>query len=480
MFRPRTLCQMKPAPTGYQFLQWEVYVNNVLQTNADDVYEPLAESTRLRNLTRNITIKAIYYIPGPEKYTLSIERKDGSIEQKNDNVAGSDVQISASNPDQGYEFYKWTGDTAYVAGGIYNENTYVHMPAQNIQIKENFVPEGYIPEFDLNMTNIYGECCYETEYEDPNTHEITTTKHWVSRYSYPEGTQVEIRATGFSDDYYFSTWSAINHDTEADAKSIIAELSNPSTTLVMPDYDIDVEPNIVLKTKYRLTINDGGTTGDYYKGAKADIYFNKEDTENIHYEFIRWTGTDVAQLVLWDGGMFNVRIAGDIQNPQFIKMPAKAIEVTATYKTLYKIALTNGIINSTGASQGFYESGTQLNITANTAPTGMRFQYWEGDISRLGSKYDPTTTVQTTTGITNLVAVYSTDTDRNSIGYVTNSLKTDNTIDIEDITVIAGEITEGFIITDVDGHIYIITQLTGTTATIYRMTKISEGGNVYG
>jgi hypothetical protein len=132
--------KMKPAPTGKQFLQWEVYVNGVLQTDANDVYEPLAEQTTLRNLVRDITIKATYYVPDPTvTYTLSIERKDGSIDQ-HDYPVGTEVTIRASSPAQGYEFYKWTGDTAYVAGGVYNSESYVRIPAQNIQIKENYVP----------------------------------------------------------------------------------------------------------------------------------------------------------------------------------------------------------------------------------------------------------------------------------------------------------------------------------------------------
>lgn len=474
--------KMKPAPTGEQFLQWEVYVNGVLQTNADDVYEPLAEQTRLRNLLRNVTLKATYYIPDPEvTYTLTIERKDGSIEQ-NDYAAGTDVQVSASSPDTGMEFYKWTGDTAYVAGGIYNENTYIHMPAQSMQIKENYVPEGYIPEFDLDMTNIYGECCYETEYEDPETHEITTTEHWVSRYSYPEGSTVKIRATGFGPEYYFDSWSAINHDTEADARSVISQVSSANTTLQMPDYDIDVEPNIALKTTYRLTVNDGGTSGNYYEGAKADIYFGKEDTDNIHYIFTRWTGSNISQLELYDGGMFSVTTAGDVNNPQFIKMPARATEVTATYKTLYKLSLTGGTIDTTGTTKEYYETGKTISITADPAPTGMRFQYWSGDTSRLASKWDPTTTVQTTTGATNLTAVYSTDTDRNNTGYVTSSLKNVSTVDNNDITIISGEINIGFIITDSNGHTYVVTNIDSqnNTSTIYRMTKIVKGGNIYG
>lgn len=466
--------KMNPAPTGHQFLQWEVYENGVLQTNANDVYEPLAEQTRLRNLLRNITIKATYYIPDPETtYSLTIERKDGSIDQYSYAVA-TDVQISASTPDQGYEFYKWTGDTSYVAGGIYNSNTYVHMPAQNIRIKENYVPEGYIPEYELVMTNLYAQCCYTTSQDN--------SEHWVSRWSYPEGTTVKIRTTGVPDEYYFSAWTAINHSTSEDARSVITNLLSANTTLTMPNYDIDVEPTIALKTTYSLRINDGNTSGYYYEGARADVYFNKIDTNDVHYQFLRWTGTNISQLELYDGGMFNVLTPGTQAVPQYIKMPNHAVEITATYNTLYRLTLTNATINTTGTSQGYYVTGTTLNITANTPPNGMRFQYWTGDTDHLGNIYDPTTTITTVIGTTSVAAVYSTDANRNGIGYSTVDLKATNTVNNSTISVISGEIENGFIITDVNGHVYIVTNVdTQTdTSTIYRMTKIVRGGNLYG
>lgn len=476
--------QMKPAPTGHQFLRWEIYVDGVLQTgeDANDVYEPLAETTRLRKLLRNVTLKATYYIPDPTvTYTLTIERKDGSVDQR-DYPAGTDVTIRASYPDEGMEFYKWTGDTAYVAGGIYKSESYVRMPAQNISIKENYVPEGYIPVYDLVMTNIYGECCYTTEYTDPDTGETTVTENWVTRHEYEEGTEVKIRTTAIPNEYYFSTWTAKDHDTEEDARPIIDELNEATTTLTMPGYDVDIEPSIGPKTTYKLTVNNGGTSGFYYEGARADIYFSMEDTTDVHYEFIRWTGSTITKLELYEGGMFNVTTPGDSNNPQFIKMPAEATEITATYKTKYRLTINGGIIDKEETNQGYYETGITLTITADKAPSGMKFQYWEGDTDVLSSKYDATPTLKTVTGTTTLTAIYSTDTNRNSIGYVETSLKDVSAISNADINIISGVIEIGFIITDSIGHIYIITSINDEidTSTIYRMTKTVQGGNVYG
>ena len=475
--------RMHPAPTGKQFLQWVVYVNGSIDASANDVYEPLAETSRLRSLSRNITIKATYYTPNQEAlYTLSIKRKDGTIEQKNDCVAGTDIQIRASTPDQGYEFWRWEGDTSYVAGGVTNAESYVHMPAENIQIEEKYQPEGYIPEYKIDMTNIYGECCYETTYEDPETHEIVTTENWVSTYEhYHQEDVVKIRAVNIPNEYDFKAWTAYNHDSHADARSVISKVSQAATTLTMPDYDLDIEPSIALKQTYQLRVNDGGTSGYYYKDTRADVYFGLVSTNDVHYQFIRWTGTNVSQIKLYDGGMFNVLIPGDRDNPQHIKMPASATELTPTYKTLYRITLINGTIDSTSTTSGYYETGTTLTITADTPASGDRFQYWSGDTDVLSSKYDPTPTVTTVTGATDLVAVYSSDINRNSIGYVTTSLKTNNSVNNSTINVISGEVEVGFILTDSNGHIYIVTAVDAgnNTSTIYRVTKTVQGGNVY-
>lgn len=469
--------KMNPAPTGKQFLQWNVYVNNELQTNANDVLEPFAETTQLRNLIRNITIEAVYYTPNPDvKYTLTIKRKDGTLDQ-GQYTAGSDVTISASYPDDGMKFYKWTGDTTYIAGGIYREENYVHMPAQSISIEETYIAEGYLPEYEVVMTDIYGECAYTTSYEDPETGEITEDEYWTTKYAFPEGTEVKIRASGFDAEYYFATWIAFKHDTEEDANSLITNLQSVETTITVPDYDVDIQAKIALRDTFFLNIIDGATSGYYYENARADIYFNKEDTDNIHYKFARWydyeDGDTVSQLELYDGGMFDVTDPGTKDDPQYIKMPGKTTTIYAAYTTLYKLTLENGTIDATNLNEGFYEENTTLNITADPAPEGMKFQYWSGDTDKLANKYDPTTTITTTVGTTTLKAIYSTETYQNNIGYVNINLTSVTEITNDTISIIAGEIKIGFIIIDSIGHIYVITNIDEIThtSTIYKMTK---------
>jgi hypothetical protein len=177
--------------------------------------------------------------------------------------------------------------------------------------------------------------------------------------------------------------------------------------------------------------------------------------------------------------MFDVLTPGNVNTPQYIKMPAKSVEITANYKTKYRVTIKNGTINEASASQEYYEAGTKLNITADEPEEGLRFQYWSGDVDNLGSIYDPTTTLTVTEKAVTITAVYSSDADRNNVGYVTTDLSSTETINNSDITIVSGEIGVGFIITDVNGQVYIITNVENDISTIYRMTKIVQGGDIY-
>ena len=88
----------------------------------------------------------------------------------------------------------------------------------------------------------------------------------------------------------------------------------------------------------------------------------------------------------------------------------------------------------------------------------------------------------TTAGTTTITAVYSTDSEQNSVGYTELDLTTATNINNDDITVISGSIEVGFLFTDCNGHIYMITSIDESTgvSSIYRMTKIVQGGNIYG
>lgn len=458
------------VPLGYQFLIWEVYVNGILQTTANDVLLPYAETTSLRSLSRDITIKATFYTPNPDlKYKLKIYRIDGSV-NISEYAVGDSPGITASTPPQGKEFFEWTGDVSYLGDNQGNAVNWVRMPAQDVELTETYVDEGYIPKYHLYMTGVYGECCYTTEQEDPETGEIETIDHWVTDYEYPKNTEVRIRTRDIEDEYYFVSWNGKVHNSSEETNDVIKDRTAEESVVVIPAYHVDVEPSVLPKQTYLLKINNGYTGGRtsayYYEGKKADIYFGLVDTEDVHYIFTRWTGEKITKLNLWDGGLFDPTTPGDVDHPQYVKMPGESVEITGNYRTLFRLTVNNGTIDSTSQTKGYYEANTNVTITADSPAQGMVFRYWTGDTGVLSSIYDPTPTITTVTGTTTLTAFYSEADNTNNIGYVETSLKTSNTVNNNDIHIIAGEI-EPSLLND-----YIVLDYIESTGTQYIDTGV--------
>ena len=82
-------------------------------------------------------------------------------------------------------------------------------------------------------------------------------------------------------------------------------------------------------------------------------------------------------------------------------------------------------------------------------------------------------------GAKEITAVCTNNSDRNAIGYGLISFVTSDIINASDITVITGELSAGFILTDSIGHFYLVTSVTESVIGITRLTKISKGGDIY-
>ena len=484
------------VPYGHQFLQWEVYINGTLQTNTNyvEIYGPVAETTKLSKLRSNCTIKATFHVPDTtQQRTLTVNRKDGSTTFYTRPI-GDRVTVNASEPDEGWEFYEWPGDLASAVTSALISPIQIQIPSENIQITETYIEKGARPKVTLHRSGIYGEMKYTTSYINSETGEEVITEHWTTDpHDYYVGEEVEIRMTEFPNEYYFGGWSAHAFSATDDLTEYISRTNPPdfphTTTLTMPKVATVFEASLVRKGNVPLVLEDGftgdkDTKVDLYEGKKADIRFAKEDTETIKYTFTRWTVlpgnyTPITSIELWDGGMFNPLIPGTKQEPIYIKMPATAVGLKANYTTSYKLALSNAKIDKTGETSGFYNEGQKVSITADTIE-GMTFQYWEGDTDTITSINDPTTVVTTVAGTTTLKAVYSTNSERNDIGYTNLSLKNETTVSNSNINVVSGTLQNGFILTDSLGHIYVVTGINNEVSTIVRLTRTYKGGTIYG
>lgn len=450
---------MDPAPEGMQFLQWEVLEGD----KQNGVTEPLAENTTLRNLLADTVVQATYYIPDPKiKYTLTVTNKGGRIETYNE-PAGTQIEINADRADEGYKFYMWTGDTQYV-NDIYAEKAIVNMPPRNIELQVSYMDEDGIPRYAVHLEN--GELVYETTDEGE--------ERWASNGEFKEGSTVKIRVKSIPIDSEFDKWE---NTVDGDERSIetVKDILEPETTLQVRNFRIDLSAKPKPKDTYTLEIIDGEISKSCFEGEPAMVYFNKENTDTIHYDFIRWSGDDLAYIKLFDGGAFDIYKGGNVDDYQTIKMPARNITIKAIYDTSYLLKVNNG------TNEGFYKEGETISISANEPEENYKFSHWEGDISCIndGKTYNPNITITMPNGPITLTAKYTDKNSQNDIGYTLTDIYNNDNISIENIIVISGTIQKGFIITDTLGHIYVVTDIISNTANITRLTT-KQGGNTNG
>ncbi len=441
---------MDPAPEGYKFLQWEI-----LEGDDNDVYQPLASTTYIRNLTHDVKVKATYYIPDPEvQYTLTVTRKDGTIDTYN-NPVGTQINLTADSPDEGYVFYKWVGDTQYVIDR-YAEKTVVNMPPKNITLQMEYRREGFTTTYHVKLNG--GKLLVETS-EDG-------TEKWDIEGEFEERSVVKIKAVDIPVGWKFNGWK--NDDDEGKSVSTVTDLTQAETTLIVEDFDIELTRDVIERDKYQITIVNGEISGSYHESDPVAVYFNMEDTDTTKYTFNRWTGSDLAYIKLFNGGSFDIFKAGTSEDDaQVIKMPTRNITITGTYTTTYKLTVNNEEI-------GYYKEDDKVNVSAEEIE-GKRFLYWKGDVDYVDNKYNPNIVVTMPKGGVSLTPVYHNSNDNNYIGYSLTDLTKYDNIKIEDIKIISGNVEKGFIITDSNGHIYVVTDIIGTTCNIMRLTKIQGG-----
>lgn len=456
---------MNPAPEGMKFLQWEI-----LEGDQNDVYQPLAENTYIRNLTHNVTVKATYYVPDPEiEYTLTVTRKEGEIETSNHHV-GDQVHIYADYPDEGYKFFKWTGDVQYLIDK-YAEQTVVNMPAKNITLGMEYRREGFVTTYHVILKG--GELLVESDPE-------TGYEKWDIEGEFEERAVVPIRAIDIPPGFRFKAWE--NTEDGGLSVSTVADLKEPETTITVEDFDIMLTRGVTERDKHSLTVVNGETSGSYHEEDPASVFFNLVNTDTIHYEFTRWSGSDLAYVKLFDGGSFDIYKSGTIlepgDDPQIIRIPTRDITITANYLTKYRLKIQNGH-NEEGEVEEFYTDGTEVKIYADDPEEGSRFSHWEGDIENIDNPYNPTINVTIPKEPISLKAVYVLKNNQNDIGLVNQNLYEKDVITVPEVELISGELVPGCLIADENGHLYIATEIVEDTISILRLT-LKEGGKENG
>ncbi|WP_353573320.1 hypothetical protein, partial [Candidatus Albibeggiatoa sp. nov. BB20] len=143
---------------------------------------------------------------------------------------------------------------------------------------------------------------------------------------------------------------------------------------------------------YSLDVVNGNGDGNYAETAQITITADAAPTGQV---FDVWTGDTAA-------------LADSTQSMTTVTMPATAITVTATYRTASPILYTLSVNNGNG--DGDYTEGSQVTVTADTAPTAQVFDTWTGDTGVLADPTQATTTVTMPAAAATITATYKADT----------------------------------------------------------------------
>ncbi|NMA46381.1 MAG: hypothetical protein GX945_07460, partial [Lentisphaerae bacterium] len=130
--------------------------------------------------------------------------------------------------------------------------------------------------------------------------------------SYYVGETVPIKADEPPANRYFVNWTATGGAT-------VAEPSKANTTVTLTA-DGKVTANFAEDAKYLVTVESGSGSGSYYAGATVEII---ADAAPVGKEFSGWTSTD------------GVTFAKANATTTTFVMPAKAVTVTANYRTTH-------------------------------------------------------------------------------------------------------------------------------------------------
>ncbi len=441
------------APDKTTFLTWLGDVDYISPS-------ALASTVKITSLTTDVTITATYYYPeSPEYYTLTITNgtpASGSY------AAGTQVAIYANDPADGWEFYRWQGDTAYLVDPdtSLSENSVI-IPKQAISLTAKYKVEG---DLALYRVTVSGGTASAT-YTDSSGNEQSVSDVYID---VPAGTVVTLTADADVVGYRFSYWSG-NFSTAG--VTDLTATANPAT-FTMPEADINV--TMIREEIGKATVYTTNATaiGEVYPGTYT-IAGNLQNTDDYHYTFVKWTCVDAngndCSSVIADTTSIETEITLEEDDVFWVE---------AVYTTYYHLVVVNG--QDTGS--GYYYEGEVVNsITADDAPDEQsQFDYWDDPVGIIENIYDPTPTITMSDTVATITAVYvAIDSQGNSVA-VTGDDLSEGVIERSNSYLINGVFAIGTIVFDKDGCIGVVTEIdpdSNDDTTDYGVEKLFYGGN---
>ena len=290
---------------------------------------------------------------GGTTYSLTVDNGSGDGSY----VSGQVVNIVADAAPSGQRFEAWTGDIAFV-GSVNSSSTTVTMPSSDVEVTATYgpAPSGgsiWFEDFEdlSNGTTVDNGSTAWGSSRNGGTFQVLDGRFWTNGTG-PAG-----------------TWTS----------EVIPISGTVSVSLDVDDSDQKKEPSDYLRAFYIL---DGGTRVEF-GSVSGDI-----DPQTFMVGGL--VGSSIQIVV-------ESRVSGAPENYYIDNV---AVMGGSTGGTTYSLTVDNG------SGDGSYVSGQVVNIVADAAPSGQRFEAWTGDIAFVGSVNSSSTTVTMPSSDVEVTATY--------------------------------------------------------------------------
>lgn len=324
----------------------------------------------------NLKITATY----ADTYTITV--KDGSVTggATDDGsgafvaAAGTQVTVKTTTP-SGKVFSGWTGQDGagqpvLFADASATETTF-EMPAYNVSITANYTDSTY----SVSVTN-------------------GTLDGGAASGSYTAGSTVTVTANDPASGYAFLNWTATTQTGDA---IIFADASATTTTFTMPSSAVTITANYQAVTPtHRITVSNGTINGSATdltvdEGTQVTITANPNPQGQA---FSGWSITDAS-----GNSVASTALGIDAYSSTITVTVNQSLNFLAQYEGVqYNLNVKKGSADYQSAV-----AGTVVTITADDAPDGKEFDYWEvqsGNVSLSNAYRESTTFVMPASDVT--------------------------------------------------------------------------------
>jgi len=386
------------APSGYGFDEWVGDTSGIA-----DVEDPTTTITMPAAATE---VTATYVeVSG---YLLTVEGGSGDGYYDESTV----VNVGADSPPSGMLFYKWSGDVEYVAD-VYDEDTTVTMPASEVTVTAVFSEYEYDTiHFREGGDAIYTDVDFDDTYIDVNS--ATDSTYGDLGYNGLQiadqrGAPTKIVLTAIKD--MFTELPAASGGNAIIIKEAILYLTRYNSgdlgqeisfSRVLTDWlpdEAGTNENDVSGMHAEVSIATDWSTGDFddadHDGANAVI----DTITNDAYEGTN--GFDVTSVIqdIYDSGSnygLAMIAAGRGDSAIFRASEHAVVDSRPSLEILYTYGLepkpTYCLTVNSGDGDGEYWEGQEVEISADTPPSGTQFNMWIGGGNQYEDKFSADTT----------------------------------------------------------------------------------------